>query len=43
MSFSQTGVGINAVPETGAYMFTGNKLIINVTANFLNPGFIGSE
>ena len=39
MSLVQTGININAIPETGTYVITGNKAIIVVTPNILNPGF----
>lgn len=38
MSLVQTGV-FNAIPETGNYMFTGDKVRIAVTPDLLNPGF----
>jgi hypothetical protein len=39
MRLSQTGVSINAAPETGTYIFTGNSVIIHITSNFITPGF----
>ena len=39
ISLIKTGIFIDAIPETGTYVFTGNNLRINVAPDLNNPGF----
>ena len=39
MNLLNTGASVNATPETGTYVITGNEARIVITPNFLSPGF----
>ena len=39
ITLTQTGVLINAIPQTGMYVFTNDKIRIQVAPELTNPGF----